>query len=202
VAKKNVKIIEDGGLTEFTDNFDRYTDSGGYIVQYFIPNVTYPPSPITSLKGKINSDNTIINLKWIAPGNQENVGIVTKYIIKWNTIPIINNDVWDISEEIKNTIKPLIAGSEEIFSFYTNQLIITNTTLPIIFSIKAENSYNQTSNLGFYEILYYHESSPDNLLFIFIVILCIFAGVVFIIIGLIYLIVKLITKTDKYVEVN
>lgn len=87
-------------------------------VSAFIEGDHTPPSAVSdlSLENVSEDNNGEIKLIWTAPGDDENSGTASKYMIRYNNIEITESN-WSESNEIENDIEPLASGEEENFYF-------------------------------------------------------------------------------------
>ncbi|MBD3183726.1 T9SS type A sorting domain-containing protein [Candidatus Poribacteria bacterium] len=108
VMAQNVPVYDIEGNPR-PSPFDTNPDIGAYeINQNYAPGQDIiPPSSITDLSAYTHNS---IKLQWTAPGDDGNTGIASAYIIKYNTMPI-TEDNWETSLDIEGEPLPETAGS-------------------------------------------------------------------------------------------
>jgi len=164
----NTMILEGDKLSKLNETFQIVDGGDGYIVDRH--NTSYPPSPITTVS--TTYDGSKISLSFISTGDQGNNGNASRYIIKWaKNMLITDENSWKASETLVNFIVPKSSGAQESFVILLSDLLTSklptsvNNITRICFSIRSTNSFNQTSPIGNYDIVYLNHiipSPPDN----------------------------------------
>ncbi|XP_036112097.1 calcium-activated chloride channel regulator 1 [Molossus molossus] len=127
------------------------TSSGGSFVASNVPTAPipdhFPPCQITDLKAEIQGDS-LINLKWTAPGDDYDHGRAYKYIIGISTSILDLRDKFNESFLINTTnLIPKEANSEEVFVFKPESITFENGT-DLFIAVKAVDKVNLMSEIS------------------------------------------------------
>ncbi len=106
-----------------------------------VPDKT-PPSPVTTLAAG-NVSSTSVQLSWIAPGDDGNVGQVSSYDIRYSPYIISTNLAFDNASKVSEQPIPVPAGS-------TQSLVVTglNASTKYYFAVKAGDEADNFSSLS------------------------------------------------------
>ena len=132
-----------------------------------IPPDSIPPATVNSLS-VVSVAPYSIKLKWIAPGNDGNIGTATRYDIRFSLSPITNEMQWADSNLVYTPPKPKASGSTEI--------VTVNGLLPLTtyyFALKTadkvfnwsglSNCVKATTSVGYLEWEEDEEDEEDEL---------------------------------------
>ena len=108
-------------------------------IQLIAKDDTTPPSVISDLVATIGIHNGEVDLAWTAPGDDDDVGMASRYVIKYNTIAIDDSN-WDSSFDAGDEPQPKSAGTPE--SLTMTGLIGGQS---YYFAIKAEDEIPNSS---------------------------------------------------------
>lgn len=110
--------------------------SSDILFRFYAPT----PSKITDLSGETGDNDGEIKLFWTAPGNDGTDGSAERYIIKYSTEQITNDQIWNNSITISSVPVPKPYGSQE-------QWIVSGLPKKVLFfAIRAINK--ETSNMS------------------------------------------------------
>jgi hypothetical protein len=73
---------------------------------------TMAPAPVTNLTASTGGSSGTVDLSWIAPGDDGTTGTAAAYTVRYNNVPI-TEDNWGTSTEVTGEPTPQIAGSVE-----------------------------------------------------------------------------------------
>ena len=100
------------------------------------------PSPIINLVAETGDMDGTVNLTWIAPGDDGSSGTATTYIVRYNTVPISENN-WGTSIDVIGEPTPVSAGGLE------NMTIGGFTSGKVYyFAIKSQDEVGNTSSIS------------------------------------------------------
>lgn len=103
---------------------------------------TIPPATIANLSASTGSTTGTVDLNWTAPGDDGTNGTASQYIVRYNTVPITENN-WGASANASNEPSPNPAGSSETMT--VSGLTPGQT---YYFAIKTQDEVPNTSGLS------------------------------------------------------
>jgi V8-like Glu-specific endopeptidase len=108
------------------------------------PSDTIPPATITNLTANPGPTTGSVALAWTAPGDDDNTGTATRYLVRYAAAPIASESAWNAATPVTSGIPaPLPAGSSQ--SMTVSGL---NPGGIYYFSIRAQDEDDNTSGLS------------------------------------------------------
>jgi formylglycine-generating enzyme required for sulfatase activity len=107
---------------------------------------TTAPSPVISLNASSGAMPGSVELRWIAPGDDGSAGTASAYIVRHNTVPILQDedeDTWTTAVDVDGEPRPSGAGSLE--SMTVSGL---EPGKPYYFSLKTVDDGSNTSGVS------------------------------------------------------
>jgi len=98
-------------------------------------NDTVPPGPITDLSAQTGNSEGEVILIWTAPGDNNYSGTATSYVVKYSTLSITSQELFDSASTFSQSWTPLPAGSTET---HTVTGLVNGTTYYLAIEAKDE----------------------------------------------------------------
>jgi hypothetical protein len=72
-----------------------------------------PPAAITGLNATSGASLGSVNLNWTAPGDDDNTGTASSYIVRYASSPIDSQGAWDAAKDVTGEPTPVAAGGAQ-----------------------------------------------------------------------------------------